>query len=144
MFLKTEEFECFACAFCQTPSPIRVLPLIQEGELFFTLLFNMLLKLLLLDKRRWPSGRRSLNFCLRVQSNSLPLRVLPLIQEGELFITLLFNMLPKLLLLDKRRWPSSRRSLNFCLRVQSNSLPLRVLPLIQEGELFSLCYSKCY
>ena len=50
LFLRPEEFETFACAFGQTPSPIRVLPLIQEGE-FFSLLFNMLLKLLLLDKR---------------------------------------------------------------------------------------------
>ena len=40
-------------------------------------------------------------FCLCFLSNSLPLRVLPLIQEGELFY-LLFNMLIKLLLLDKR------------------------------------------
>ena len=29
-----EEFETFACVFSQTPSPVRVLPLIQEGELF--------------------------------------------------------------------------------------------------------------
>ena len=29
-----EEFETFACVFIQTPSPVRVLPLIQEGELF--------------------------------------------------------------------------------------------------------------
>ena len=113
LFLRPEEFETFACVFCQTPSPVRVLPLIQEGE-FFSLLFNMLLKLLLLDKRRWPSGRRSLNFCLCVQSNSLPLRVLPLIQEGELF-SLLFNLLLKLLLLDKRRWPSGWRSLKLLL-----------------------------
>ena len=28
-----EEFETFSCVFIQTPSPIRVLPLIQEGEL---------------------------------------------------------------------------------------------------------------
>ena len=55
--------ECFACVFGQTPSPVWVLPLIQEGELFF-LLFNMLLKLLLLDKRRWPLGRRSLKLLL--------------------------------------------------------------------------------
>ena len=32
--LKTEEFEYFAGVFGQTPSPVRVLPLIQEGELF--------------------------------------------------------------------------------------------------------------
>jgi len=61
--VRPEEFETFACVFSQTPSPVRVLPLIQEGELF-SLLFNMLLKLLLLDKRRWPSGRRSLKLLL--------------------------------------------------------------------------------
>ena len=42
MLYKIEKFECFACIFGQTPSPVRVLPLIQEGE-FFSLLFNMLL-----------------------------------------------------------------------------------------------------
>ena len=65
-----EGVECFACVFSQTPSPVRVLPLIQEGE-FFSLLFNILLKLLLLDKRRWPSGRRSLKLLL-VFSVKLP------------------------------------------------------------------------
>ncbi len=30
----------FACVFIQTPSPVRVLPLIQEGELF-TLFLNL-------------------------------------------------------------------------------------------------------
>ena len=49
------EFDGSACVFGQTPSPIRVLPLIQaypRGRVVFSLLFNMLVKLLLLDKRR--------------------------------------------------------------------------------------------
>ena len=44
-----EEFDSSVGVFGQTPSPVRVLPLIQEGELF-SLLLNILLKLLLLDK----------------------------------------------------------------------------------------------
>ena len=76
----TGDFETFACVFSQTPSPFRVLPLIQEGE-FFSLLFSILLKLLLLDKRRWiqklvfeDGGVRM--FCLCIRSNSLPHLVL--------------------------------------------------------------------
>ena len=61
----------------------------------------MLLKLRLLDKRRWPSGRRSLNFCLRVQSNSLPRSGTPSYPRGRVLL-FVFNMLLKLRLLDKR------------------------------------------
>jgi predicted DNA repair protein MutK len=41
--------------------------------------------------------------CLCILSNSLPLRVLPLIQEGEFFLCFSIGC-EKLLLLDKRRW----------------------------------------
>ena len=86
-FLKTEEFEAFACVFFQTPSSVRVLPLIQEGELFF-LVIQMVAK----NSSSWLRGggfsllktEEFEIFCLCVRSNSLPLRVLPLIQEGEL------------------------------------------------------------
>ena len=53
-----------------------------------------------------------------------------------------FNNLYKLLLLDKRRWIQAQKRLKteefetFCLCLHSNSLPLRVLPLIQEGEFY--------
>ena len=85
-----EEFECFACIFGQTPSPVRVLPLIQEGE-FFSLLLNILLKLLLLDKRRWiqklvfeDGGVRM--FCLCFLSNSLPHSGTPSYPRGRAFL----------------------------------------------------------
>ena len=58
LFLRPEEFETFACAFGQTPSPIRVLPLIQEGEFFLILnsLRRYSLKLLPF-KGRWIQAR---------------------------------------------------------------------------------------
>ena len=34
MAVRLEEFETFVCVFGQTPSPVRVLPLIQEREFF--------------------------------------------------------------------------------------------------------------
>ena len=72
-------------------------------------------KFLLLDKRRWIQLRQRLKteefdgYCLCFRSNSLPLRVLPLIQEGECFFILF--------LLLKRRWIQLRQLLKteeFC------------------------------
>ena len=81
--------------------------------------------------------------CLCVRSNSLPVRVLPLIQEGEFFY-LLFNMLIKLLLLDKRRWPLGRRGLNVLLVFSVKLPPPFGYSLLSKRESFSLCYSICY
>ena len=72
MAVRPEEFETFACVFCQTPSPVRVLPLIQEEE-FFSLLFNMLLKLLLLKRLKEEVAVRPEEFELSlVYSVKLP------------------------------------------------------------------------
>ena len=78
-FLKTGKFENIACALCQTPSPIRVLPLIQEGELF-SLCYSVCYQ----SSSSWirGGGRQAggvWNFCLRVFRPST-VRVRPLIQ----------------------------------------------------------------
>ena len=58
-----EEFESFACVFIRTPSPFGY-SLLSKRESCFLFSINGLYKLLLLDKRRWPSGRRSLKVLL--------------------------------------------------------------------------------
>ena len=55
---------------CQTPSPFGY-SLLSKRESCFLFFVNGLYKLLLLDKRRWPSGRRSLKVLL-VYSFELP------------------------------------------------------------------------
>ena len=67
------------------------------------LLFKMLLKLLLLDKRRWPSGRRSSNVLLMYSVKLPPPFGYSLLSKRENCFLFVFNMLLKLRLLDKRR-----------------------------------------
>ncbi len=74
-----------------------------------------------LDKRRWPSGRRSLKLLLTSSVELPPPFGYSLLAKRESFV-LFFNSLHKLLLLDKRRWPSGRRSLKLLL-TSSAELP---------------------
>ena len=98
-----------------------------------------LLKLPLLAKRGWPSAG---GVCLLYFSNALPLRVLPLVKEGEFLFSFQFFFLVSILGLQRVVDDGQRHKLNI-VKIEIGTIFVQVsksYPMLSLGQM-NFCYN---